>query len=310
MAQTVFRANQVNQKQGEVMLKLNKEFLPPPVEEEVEVPEYTGPTADDLRREAEAFRMNWESEKAQMITKAQGDAEKIIKDAESAAFNEVKKQTDQASIIKNNAEKEAADVLAKAKAEAERIVQDAKDEEQRIFDKSQKDGFDKGHEEGYKNGNEEAERLVERLHKIINSVQEKRQDILDNTEQQIVDLVLLMTRKVVKIMSENQKSVIMANVVQALKKVKGRGDVTLRVNLADVKLTTEHVKDFITQVENIKNISIVEDSSVDRGGCIVETDFGAIDARIASQLSELETKILEISPIKTVNKSDVINPDL
>ena len=148
------------------------------------------------------------------------------------------------------------------------------------------------------------------MHKIIDSVQDKRQDILDNTEQQIVDLVLLMTRKVVKILSENQKSVIMANVVQALKKVKGRGDVTLRVNLADVKLTTDHIKDFITQVENIKNISIVEDSSVDRGGCIVETDFGAIDARIASQLGELETKILEISPIKTVNKSDVINPDL
>ncbi|MBR4385781.1 MAG: flagellar assembly protein FliH, partial [Treponema sp.] len=249
-------------------------------------------------------------EKAQMITKAQGDAEKIIKDAESAAFNEVKKQTDQAAIIKHNAEKEAADVVANAKAEAERILENAHNEEQRIFDKSQKEGYDKGHEEGYQTGNAEADRLVERLHKIIDSVQDKRQDILDNTEQQIVDLVLLMTRKVVKIMSENQKSVIMANVVQALKKVKGRGDVTLRVNLADIKLTTDHVKDFINQVENIKNISIVEDSSVDRGGCIVETDFGAIDARIASQLSELETKILAISPIKTVNKSDVINPDL
>jgi len=310
MAQTVFRANQVNHKQGEVLLKLNKEFLPPPVEEEEEVPEYTGPSADDLRREAETFKMNWESEKAQMITKAQGDAEKIIKDAESAAFNEVKKQTDQAAVIKHNAEKEAADVVANAKAEAERILENAHNEEQRIFDKSQKDGYDKGHEEGYQTGNAEADRLVERLHKIIDSVQDKRQDILDNTEQQIVDLVLLMTRKVVKIMSENQKSVIMANVVQALKKVKGRGDVTLRVNLADIKLTTDHVKDFINQVENIKNISIVEDSSVDRGGCIVETDFGAIDARIASQLSELETKILAISPIKTVNKSDVINPDL
>ena len=98
--------------------------------------------------------------------------------------------------------------------------------------------------------------------------------------------------------------------MQALKKVKGRGDVTLRVNLADVKLTTDHTKDFISQVENIKNISVVEDSSVDRGGCIVETDFGAIDARIASQLAELETKILEISPIKSVGKSEVINPDL
>ena len=97
---------------------------------------------------------------------------------------------------------------------------------------------------------------------MIEAVQAKRQEILDNTEQQIVNLVILIARKVVKIMSENQKSVIMSNVLQALKKVKGSGDVTLRVNLADVKLTTEHIKDFIHQVENIKNISVVEDSSV------------------------------------------------
>ena len=83
----------------------------------------------------------------------------------------------------------------------------------------------------------------------------------------------------------------------------------MRVNLADVKLTTEHIKDFIHQDENIKNISVVEDSSVEKGGCIVETDFGAIDARISSQLNELETQILNISPIKTVGKSEVINPD-
>ena len=178
-----------------------------------------------------------------------------------------------------------------------------------IFEKSKNDGFKAGHEEGYKAGNEEAQRLVERIHKMIEAVQAKRQEILDNTEQQIVNLVILIARKVVKIMSENQKSVIMSNVLQALKKVKGSGDVTLRVNLADVKLTTEHIKDFIRQVENIKNISVVEDSSVEKGGCIVETDFGAIDARISSQLNELETQILNISPIKTVGKSEVINPD-
>ncbi|MBO4320219.1 MAG: flagellar assembly protein FliH [Treponema sp.] len=310
MAQTVFRPNQINLKNETIPLQLTKEFVTPVEEVVEEVPEYTGPTADQLRREAEEFTKKWEQEKLQMLAKAQSDADSIIKNAESAAFNEVKKQSDQALVIKNNAEKEAGDVVAKAKAEAEQILKSAHDEEQRIFDKAQKDGYDKGHEEGYQVGNQEAERLVERLHKMIEAVQDKRQDILNQTEGQIVDLVLLMTRKVVKIMSDNQKSVIMANVVQALKKVKGRGDVILRVNMADVKLTTEHTKDFISQVENIRNVSVVEDSSVDRGGCIIETDFGAIDARISSQLGELETKILGISPIKSVNKSEVPNPDL
>lgn len=309
MAQTVFRPAEVNNTKGEVVLQFTKNFAPPVEEKVEEVPEYTGPTADDLRKEAEAFKLQWEDEKAKMLAKAQADADQIVKNAEDAAFAQVKHQSDQAAIIKSQAQKEAQDIVEKAKAEAQDIISNAKVEEKSIFEKSKSEGFKAGHEEGYKAGNEEAQRLVERIHKMIEAVQAKRQEILDNTEQQIVNLVILIARKVVKIMSENQKSVIMSNVLQALKKVKGSGDVTLRVNLADVKLTTEHIKDFIHQVENIKNISVVEDSSVEKGGCIVETDFGAIDARISSQLNELETQILNISPIKTVGKSEVINPD-
>lgn len=147
------------------------------------------------------------------------------------------------------------------------------------------------------------QRLTDRLHTIINKTMDRRQEILSETEQQIVDLVLLMTRKVVKVISENQRNVVVSNVVHALRKVKGRGDVVIRVNLADVKMTTEHIQNFISAAENIKNITVVEDSTVDQGGCIIETDFGAVDARIASQLNELEQKILEISPIKTKIKT-------
>lgn len=49
----------------------------------------------------------------------------------------------------------------------------------------------------------------------------------------------------------------------------------------------------------------MEDSTVEKGGCIVETDFGAIDARISSQLTEVENRVMEISPIKTVAQSSV-----
>ena len=102
-----------------------------------------------------------------------------------------------------------------------------------------------------------------------------------------------------KVISENQKNVVINNVVQALRKLKSRGEVVIRVNLADLELTTEHTNDFLTMVENVKSISILEDSSVDRGGCIIETDFGQIDARISSQIHEIEEKILELMPIRS-----------
>jgi flagellar assembly protein FliH len=48
---------------------------------------------------------------------------------------------------------------------------------------------------------------------------------------------------------------------------------------------------------------VVEDSTVDSGGCVIETDFGEINARISSQLAELEDAILAMSPIKGRAKS-------
>ncbi len=304
MAKTVFRPHEIKTIDEKVMFKLPHSFEPE-VEEvpEIEEPVYEGPTAEDLRQEAEEFKVQWEAEKQQMLEQAQAAADEIVAKAEKAAFEEVKRQSDQAQVIRSEAEQESAEMLRKAQEEADALVADAQAERQRITDDAYKSGFAEGQEKGFAEGNMEAQRLIDRLHVIMDRIMDKRQEILEETEQQIVELVLLMTRKVVKIISENQRNVVMSNIVQALRKVRGRGDVTVRVNMADVKLTTEHTKEFMTTVENIQNITIVEDSSIDRGGCIVETDFGAIDARISSQLAELEQRILEISPIKTVPKA-------
>lgn len=304
MAKTVFRPNEIKAKPGEVTLKLIHDYSPVEEVEEAPVEEYTGPTPDDLRREAEAFKAGWEIEKKRMLEIAQASADDIVKKAEEAAFAEVKRQTDQAQIIKSDAEQAASKIIEDAKLEAERIIQEANVEKENIKATAHQDGYKEGHEQGFMEGQNEVNRLVERIHKIVESVMVRREEILCETEQQIVELVLLMTRKVVKIISENQKTVVLSNVLAALKKIRTRGNITLRVNTEDLKLTTAHVDEFIKRIENVNGISVIEDSAVDKGGCIVETDFGAIDARISSQLAELENKIMEISPVKNVSKSD------
>jgi len=310
MAKTVFRPGEAKNVDEKVMLPLFKDYSP--VEEVIEevVEEYTGPTADDLRREAEAFKVQWENEKQKMFSDAQVQADQIVKNAETRAFEEVKRQTDQAAIIKADAENEASLIIEKAKAQAAQIVADAEAERDRLKKDAHTEGFDQGHQEGYEKGVAEANRLVDRMHDIIEEVMKRREEILQDTERQIIELVILISRKVIKILSENQKNVIMANTVEALRKVKTRGNVTLRVNFDDVKLTTAHIDEFIQHVENVKGITVLEDTTVEKGGCIVETDFGAIDARISSQLTEIENKIIEISPVKNIKRSDtLVNAD-
>jgi flagellar assembly protein FliH len=283
-----------------------------PVEEIAEdlsdIDEYKGPTADDLRREAEMFKQHWEEEKARMISSAKAEAENIVKEAQDAAFAEVKRKTDEAQVIKEQADEEAERILADARIKAGEI----ENEIRQSLAAERKEALDKGREEGrgagYAEGKAEVDRLIERTQVVLERAQAKRGEILSETEKQIVDLVLLIARKVIKVLSENQRNVIISNVVQALRKVKAKGNVIIRVNMADLQLATEHKQEFIQQMEGVNSIQVVEDSSVDSGGCIIETDFGEIDARISSQLAEMESKILEISPMKSTIKDNTPVP--
>ena len=312
MTKAVFRP-------GEVALGDNKVYLAPPIElahlapaegELEELPEaveeYSGPTVDDLRREADMFRNQWEMEKDAMILSSRAEAEHIIKEAEDAAFREVKRKTDEAQVLKRIAQDEADKIIAAAQEKARMIESDSRAAFETERKEAEEEGRIAGREAGFVEGKAEVERLVERAQTVLQRAQDKRAEILEETEQEIVNLVLLIAKKVVKVISENQKNVVISNVVQALRKVKGRGNIIIRVNLADLKLSTEHTKDFIKLVEGARSIQLLEDSSVDEGGCIIETDFGEIDARIASQFAELENKILEISPIKSWAKNEPI----
>jgi flagellar assembly protein FliH len=311
MAKAVFRPGELTLIDEMVVINAPANFsvqdAPVQDEEEAEAGQpaevYTGPTAEDLRHEAEAFKIEWDIEKQAMIEAAQAEANEIVQMADMAASKQKQEKTAEAEAL-----------LAKAKEEVEKLVSDAKKLAEKLetdtratLDEEKTAALNQAREEGrteaYAEGKAEVDRLIERTHVVLERAQDKRGEILVQTEEEIIRLVLLMVRKVVKVISESQREIVVSNVIEALKKVKDRGNIIIRVNIADLKLTTEHTKEFIKALEGVKSIQVAEDSSVDAGGCIIETDFGEIDARITSQLGELESKILEVSPIKTKTKS-------
>jgi flagellar assembly protein FliH len=263
------------------------------------IEEYTGPTADDLRREAEAFKAQWLIERERLIKTAKEEAEKSVGRIRDEADQDIQRKIREAEAVKQAAEEDAKKIIAEAGEKIRRLEEESRADREAARKEAEDQGRIAGKEEGFAEGKAEVERLIQRTQVMLERAQDKRGEILVETEQEIIDLVLLIARKVIKVISENQRTIVLQNVVQALRKVKTRGNVTIRVNLADLKLTTEHIKDFIQRMEGVKSIQVVEDTSVDSGGCVIETDFGEIDARISSQLAELEAKILQISPIKS-----------
>jgi flagellar assembly protein FliH len=303
MARAVFRPNEVEYVNGKVVLQapfsepeadIVEVNLPGPAEAE----RYTGPTADDLRREAENFKAAWAREKTEMAEAAHTQADAILEDARERAHT-----------ITEAAEKQATDIKTAAAAEAERIKTAAEkraretkaacaQQAEQTSAQARDEGFALGKDEGFTQGMTEVQRLIARAHLMLERIQDKREAILNDTEQQMIDMTLLIARKVVKTISTSHKEVVAENIREALAKVKSRGNIIIKVNLSDLELSSQRLEEFTRQVENGGTIVVQEDSTIDPGGCVIETDFGEIDARIANQFAELEARIVELSPIK------------
>lgn len=283
----------------EIKMKQKEEIVELEEREKIDLEKY-----QELKAEAEEFEKTFNDKKADMINSAEAESNAILEKAKNEAFEIIKKKNDEALSIKQKADDDSKSIIEKSKIEAKRIESEIQDKETQILNDARKRGYQEGWDEGIKKGTDEVKRLIERIQIILDTAIQKRNEIFVETEQQIIGLVLLIAKKVIKVISENQKNVVINNVIQALRKLKSRGEVAIRVNLSDLELASQHKRDFIEMVEGIKSIKILEDSTVDRGGCIIDTDFGSIDARISSQLHEIEDKILELMPIQSKGKQD------
>ena len=295
MSRTLFKAVEVSELGHKVPLEVPVAVVQR--SEDEEEAEYQGPSIEEVEAEIERMRAAAQKQVEQAEVDAKERFEQIRKDAENNAFDRIKKASDEAKLKISEAELRAKEIISDAELRAKEILMEAEGKVAEIEAQARDRGYDDGRNKGYDEGKEEVSRLINSLNRIISVTIERRNEIIKNVEQQLMMIVLLIARKVIKTISEHQKGVVMQNIREALYKVRGRTDVVIRVNIEDLELTTEHKEEFLKLMDDIKNVTVLEDSTVERGGCIIETDFGNIDARMASQFQEIENRIKEIMPI-------------
>jgi flagellar assembly protein FliH len=295
LSKALFKAVEISQLGRQVSLE-----VPVPAVQHTESEdeaEYKGPSIEEVQEEIDRMRAAAQKDVEQAELDAKERFEQIRTDAENNAFDRIKKASDEAKQKIAEAELHAREIISEAELRSKEILMESEGKVAEIELQARDRGYDDGRNKGYDEGKEEVSRLINSLNRIISATIDRRNEIIKNVEQQLIMIVLLVARKVIKTISEHQKGVVMQNIREALYKVRGRTDVVIRVNIEDLELTTEHKEEFLKLMDDIKNVSVLEDSTVDRGGCIIETDFGNIDARIASQFQEIEERIKEIMPI-------------
>ena len=172
------------------------------------------------------------------------------------------------------------------------FVEEIHSEIQKAYDK----GFDYGQVVTSGNFEEDINRLQEWIRRFDSVIQDLRIQFsleLGKLEQSISELSIMIAENILEHeISLNSKLFI----EQARKAISTLdNEIVLKIHLHpdNVKILKDVKSSLFSDPTKMQGIIISENESVDRGGCIIETNSGIIDARIKTQLEKLKQSLKE-----------------
>jgi len=174
----------------------------------------------------------------------------------------------------------ASEIVASARAQAAQIESEARAE-----------GFAAGRAEGLAVAAEELAATSAALSGLLAGLENAREAYLAAVEAEVVELALAIAEKIVGSALTVQPALVAEIVAHALRSVEGSGGVVLEVNPDDV----DHLKTWLetAALPLALKIELRPERRVARGGCVVRTAEGEIDARAREQLLRAEEVLHE-----------------
>ncbi len=90
--------------------------------------------------------------------------------------------------------------------------------------------------------------------------------------------------------------IVITQIKEAIQRIVGVESIKLRVHPSDEEVVRAHRTVFLSSLDNLRDVVIETDEGMERGGCIIESASGNVDARISTQLRQIEASLFGVSP--------------
>jgi flagellar assembly protein FliH len=159
--------------------------------------------------------------------------------------------------------------------------------------------YRRGYEAGMAAAQKELEQELERqlrvraesTSKIIVAVQRQLAALFEQLEREAFRFALAVAERIVKREVSTDDDVVIRQLREAVHRVVGSESIKVRVHPADEALLREHRSEVLTSIDSIRELIIEADDKIERGGCIIESTSGNIDARWSTQLKQIDAAL-------------------
>jgi len=190
------------------------------------------------------------------------------------------------SEIINQANIKAQEIINKA-------IQEAQNKAQQILEQAYNQGYSQGYNEAKSKLEQEYQQKIQELQEQIKNILNLRESLVKEMEKDIVELAIKVAEKVINKKIEEEPELVSNYLIELLPKIEQAKNITIWINPNEIEYVRLSKEKFKNLVENVENINIAPDSRIEKGGCIIETNFGKIDARVSTKLEVLKEIIFK-----------------
>ena len=122
---------------------------------------------------------------------------------------------------------------------------------------------------------------------LVVEVGDLKKKLLADAEEQMLRLIVAVAEKVIHAEVSTSSQVILGILREAVKGVVDREGMKIRLNPQDFLFIMGIKADFLKEFDGMKNVAFEEDEDIQRGGALLETVGGEVDARLEQRLMEV-----------------------
>ncbi|MFQ5673955.1 MAG: FliH/SctL family protein [Nitrospinales bacterium] len=199
--------------------------------------------------------------------------------------------------------------VKRAREGASEILRDAinkaKTKAAQIREEASKLGYDEGFKEGFSTGEKQAREefapLLQTIHELIEQLSRFRSQMYPKVEREMVEMVVALAQKVIHHELTVREDSIQDMILLGMQSVLDKESMVIKLNPADKGYAESFRPELHQLFEEIKNITFETTPAIERGGCIIKSNFGTIDARLENLAEQIE-KILNLAPVSFLDE--------
>jgi flagellar assembly protein FliH len=183
--------------------------------------------------------------------------------------------------------------MGEAQNRARAILAAAEAEAASIRERARREGYAEGMVAGRADLREIGEPAVQALSEAAQRVREFQAQAADSVEHQAAVLAMDIAEKVVAGAIEVEPERVLDVVRGALRAIVERERLVIQVNPEDLEIVREGLHELTGALGGIEHVEVQEERRVMRGGAVVRTVVGEVDANIRSKLDRAREAVLK-----------------